>query len=243
MSNTIYENPLVTRYASRAMSELWSSQRKHSTWRRLWVALAEAQRSLGLSIEQTQIDELRAQVDDIDFDAGLVRVRRGWDDLEGEIDPKTFAGARDIPMVGELRRICRAHKLQTGRNGTQLFLGRTPADPFYPSTIRLRALKAWGWRHVPNPNPGPPQTIWIKARPDALEPLTPHEARHCAASYLCMSGASLIEVAEILGHKTLSMVRRYAHFTRGHTQGVMERMALQFVHSQPPQEGPPHGEL
>jgi integrase len=87
--------------------------------------------------------ELRGlQVDDIDFDDGLVRVRRGWDDLEGEIDPKTFAGARDIPIVGELRRICRAHKLQTGRNGAQLFLGRTPADPFYPSTIRTRALKA-----------------------------------------------------------------------------------------------------
>jgi integrase len=66
--------------------------------------------------------ELRGlQVDDIDFDSGLVRVRRGWDDLEGEISPKTFAGARDVPMVGELRRICRAHKLQTGRHGTQLF--------------------------------------------------------------------------------------------------------------------------
>jgi integrase len=74
--------------------------------------------------------ELRGlQVDDIDFDAGLVHVRRGWDDREGEIDPKT-AGARDIPMIGELRRICRAHKLQTGRHGTQMFLGRTPADPF-----------------------------------------------------------------------------------------------------------------
>jgi integrase len=93
--------------------------------------------------------ELRGlQVDDIDFDAGLVRVRRGWDDLEGEIDPKTFAGARDIPMIGELRRICRAHRLQTGRHDTQLFLGRTPADPFYPSTIRRRALKAWGWKQM-----------------------------------------------------------------------------------------------
>jgi integrase len=101
--------------------------------------------------------ELRGlQVDDIDFDAGLVRVRRGWDDLEGEIDPKTFAGARAIPMVGELRRICRAQRLQTGRHGTQLLLGRTPTDPFYPSTIRARALKAWGWRQVPNPSPRPP---------------------------------------------------------------------------------------
>ena len=145
--------------------------------------------------------ELRGlQVDDIDFDAGLVRVRRGWDDLEGEIDPKTFAGARDIPMIGELRRICRAHKLQTGRHGTQLFLGRTPADPFYPSTIRSRALKAWGWKQVPNPNPGPPQKIWIKDRADALEPLTPHEARHCAASYMIAAGMDWKKITEFIGH-------------------------------------------
>jgi integrase len=145
--------------------------------------------------------ELRGlQVDDIDFDAGLVHVRRGWDDVEGEIDPKTFAGARDIPMVGELRRICRAHRLQTGRNGAQLFLGRTPADPFYPSTIRARALKAWGWRQVPNPNPGPRQTIWIKARSDALEPLTPHEARHRAASYMIAAGMDWKKITEFIGH-------------------------------------------
>jgi integrase len=145
--------------------------------------------------------ELRGlQVDDIDFDAGLVRVRRGWDDLEGEIDPKTFAGTRDIPMIGELRRNCRAHKLQTGRHGSQLFLGRTQADPFYPSTIRLRALKAWGWKQVPNPNPGPPQTIWIMDRADALEPLTPHEARHCAASYMIAAGMDWKKITEFIGH-------------------------------------------
>jgi integrase len=114
--------------------------------------------------------------------------------------PKTFAGARDIPMIGELRRICRAHKLQTGRHGTQLFLGRTPADPFYPSTIRLRALKAWGWKQVPNPDPGPPQKIWIKDRADALQPLTPHEARHCAASYMIAAGMDWKKITEFIGH-------------------------------------------
>ena len=66
----IYENPLITRYASRAMAELWSPQRKFSTWRRLWVALAEAERALGLNISEAQVAELRGQVDDIDFDAG-----------------------------------------------------------------------------------------------------------------------------------------------------------------------------
>jgi integrase len=145
--------------------------------------------------------DLRAmQVDDVDFDAGLVRVRRGWDDLEGEIDPKTFSGARNIPMVGELRRICRAHKLQTGRHGHQLFLGRPPVDPFYPSTVRTRALKAWGWKQVRDPTPGRPSAIWIKARPDALEPLTPHEARHCAASYMIAAGMDWKKITEFLGH-------------------------------------------
>ena len=48
-------------------------------------------------------------------------------------------------------------------------------------------------------------------------------------TYRAMSGASLIEIAEILGHKTLAMVRRYSHFTQAHTQGGIERMAQQFL--------------
>ena len=63
-----YENPLITRYASAEMSRLWSARKKHSTWRRLWVALAEAQRELGLDISTEQIEELRDAVDDIDFE-------------------------------------------------------------------------------------------------------------------------------------------------------------------------------
>lgn len=68
MSQDIYQNPLNTRYASREMSRLWSAQTKHSTWRRLWVALAESQQELGLEISDEQIAELKAHIDDIDFD-------------------------------------------------------------------------------------------------------------------------------------------------------------------------------
>jgi adenylosuccinate lyase len=74
--HAIYQNPLVTRYASRAMVALWSAQRKFSTWRRLWVALADAQRALGLSITASQVDELRGAVDDIDFDAARAHEKR-----------------------------------------------------------------------------------------------------------------------------------------------------------------------
>ena len=64
-----YQLPLITRYASPEMARLWSEGRRVSTWRRLWVALAEVQRDLGLGITEAQIAELRAQVDRIDFES------------------------------------------------------------------------------------------------------------------------------------------------------------------------------
>ena len=72
-----YDNPLITRYASRPMVELWGPQRKHSTWRRLWLTLAEAEYELGLTaddghtprITPAQLAELQAHLDDIDFAA------------------------------------------------------------------------------------------------------------------------------------------------------------------------------
>jgi len=51
-----------------------------------------------------------------------------------------------------------------------------------------------------------------------------HDCRHSAASYLAMNGASLAEIAEVLGHKTLAMVKRYAHLSEAHTAGVVARM-------------------
>ena len=62
-----YNNPLISRYSSKEMSHLWSPQSIQSTWRRLWVALAESERELGLPITEAQIAELRAAVDEIDF--------------------------------------------------------------------------------------------------------------------------------------------------------------------------------
>ncbi|HUT09679.1 MAG TPA: adenylosuccinate lyase [Thermoguttaceae bacterium] len=73
---TQYQNPLITRYASAEMSEVWSPQRKFSTWRRLWVALAEAEAELGLPISARQIQQLKEHVDDIDFEAAGQYERR-----------------------------------------------------------------------------------------------------------------------------------------------------------------------
>jgi integrase len=51
-----------------------------------------------------------------------------------------------------------------------------------------------------------------------------HDLRHSAASYLAMNGASLAEIAEVLGHKTLQMVKRYAHLSEAHTSSVVAKM-------------------
>lgn len=65
---TRYVSPLATRNASPQMQAIWAPQRKFSTWRRLWLALAEAEHELGLDITKEQLDELAAHLDDIDFD-------------------------------------------------------------------------------------------------------------------------------------------------------------------------------
>ena len=57
-----------------------------------------------------------------------------------------------------------------------------------------------------------------------INDFTFHDLRHTAASYLAMNGATLAEIAEILGHKTFDMVRRYAHLSEAHTASVVERM-------------------
>ena len=70
MNRDIYQEPLVSRYTSREMQELFSERFKFTTWRRCWIALAEAQHELGLKlVTQEMIDELKAHAEDIDFDA------------------------------------------------------------------------------------------------------------------------------------------------------------------------------
>ena len=67
MTHTQYRSPLAERYASTAMLELFSPQTRHGLWRRLWLALAEGERALGVDIPEHAIAEMRAHLDDIDF--------------------------------------------------------------------------------------------------------------------------------------------------------------------------------
>ncbi len=73
--NDRYQSPLSERYASKEMQYIFSPDKKFRTWRRLWIALAETERELGLPITQEQIDELKAHQDDINYDVAKERER------------------------------------------------------------------------------------------------------------------------------------------------------------------------
>ena len=68
MDNSVYQNPLITRYASKAMAENFSDEKRFKLWRKLWIALAESEMELGLNITQEQIDEMKKYAEDINFE-------------------------------------------------------------------------------------------------------------------------------------------------------------------------------
>ncbi|WP_346664092.1 adenylosuccinate lyase [uncultured Merdimonas sp.] len=73
MANDRYQSPLSERYASKEMQYIFSPDKKFRTWRKLWIALAETEKELGLPITQEQIDELKAHAEDINYDVAKER--------------------------------------------------------------------------------------------------------------------------------------------------------------------------
>ena len=95
----IYENPLCRRYAGREMQEIFSDDRKFSTWRRLWLALAESEKELGLDISDEQLDEMRAHIYDIDYVAAAQREREVRHDVMAHIYTFGLACPKAKPII------------------------------------------------------------------------------------------------------------------------------------------------
>ncbi|MGI6728132.1 MAG: adenylosuccinate lyase [Anaerovoracaceae bacterium] len=83
--HNFYESPLNSRYADNEMKYLFSADKKFSTWRRLWVALAESQQELGLPITDTQINELKAHIDDINYEIAEVKEKEVRHDVMAHV--------------------------------------------------------------------------------------------------------------------------------------------------------------
>lgn len=131
-----------------------------------------------------------------------------WPDVDLERGTVTFhqnknGERRAIPLSGHALDILKNHACTRCTNKDEVFPSRSPI----PSK-RRRIRDAW--EHA------------VK-RADIAD-FRFHDLQHTFASYLAMNGASLLEIAEVLGHKTLNMVKRSAHLSEAHTRGVVERM-------------------
>lgn len=156
--------------------------------RKLLAALPETDRPVWATAMYAGLrsGELRAlRWDDVDLAANIIRVERGWDDVEGAQDGKTDSARRRVPLIPELRKVLVAHQLATGRRGADLVFGRTTTEAFYRSTVRSRALRAW--------------------KAAKLQPIGLHECRHTFASLLIASGVNIKAVSTYMGHAQVSI--------------------------------------
>src|ERR1019366_680788 len=142
---------------------------------------------------------------DVDLEAVTMTLRSAWSG-SAEGDPKSRAGRRRVPIVPTLAGYLRAHREVTGRGGEDLVFGRTASDPFVPSTVRSRALSAW--------------------KDAELDPITLHQCRHTAASFMIAAGADAKALSVVMGHASIEITfNRYGHLMPGGEEQVGEILA------------------
>jgi integrase len=121
--------------------------------------------------------------EDVDLAAGVIRVERSYDDKgRVEIEPKSRAGQRTIPIVGALRDVLVEHKARQGGD-TGLVFGSSAETPFQPSNLWRRAQRAW--------------------KRAGVAPIGLHEARHTFASVLIAAGVNAKAITTYMGHASI----------------------------------------
>ena len=94
-----YVSPLCTRYASPAMRALWSDDRKFQTWRRLWIALAQAEHDLGLPITAGQVAEMKAHITDIDYVMAAAEEKKRRHDVMAHVHTFGHVAPSAAPII------------------------------------------------------------------------------------------------------------------------------------------------
>ena len=136
--------------------------------------------------------------EDVDIDAGLIHVERGWDDRDGAILPKSREGRRVVPIASALRGPLLEHRLRLGRRHGLVF-GATAARPFSQTAVRDRADAAWGAA--------------------GLERITLHQARHTFASLAIAAGVNAKALSTYMGHSSIQVTfDKYGHLMPGNEQ-------------------------
>jgi integrase len=140
--------------------------------------------------------ELRAlRWSDVDLVTGVIQVRRGWDAVEGELEPKSRAGVRKVPVATVLRR----HLVDAWEDSTAYAFGLGHERPFEPWSVANRATRAWE-----------------RAK---LSRITLHECRHTFASLMIAAGVNAKALQVFMGHASVSItLDRYGHLFPGSEQ-------------------------
>lgn len=125
---------------------------------------------------------------------GVIGIERAWDVREGEIEPKSRAGRRTVPIAAVLRDYVTEHKQRTSGDG--LVSGRPDGKAFDGPTVDARAKAAW--------------------RKAGVETITLHEARHTFASLMIAAGVNAKALATYMGHASVTITYdRYGHLMPG----------------------------
>ena len=143
-----------------------------------------------------RLGELRAlDWEHVDLASGTIAVERSFDPKAGFVEPKSRAGSRSVPVPSVLREALIKHKYATGQDSGLVF-GRSIDHPFSPSSVYLRATRAWSAA--------------------GLEPIGLHECRHTCASYFIAAGINAKTLSTFLGHASITTtLDRYGHLFPG----------------------------
>jgi len=160
-----YESPLATRNASAEMQAVWSPHRKFSTWRRLWLALAESEQQLGLDITDEQVAELRNHLDDIDYAAAAGYEQKLRHDVMAHVHAlgDVAPAARPIIHLGATSQFVNCNtELILIRDALRLVAGKlaNTIDALGTFAVRYKDLPTLGFTHY---QPAQPTTVGKRA--------------------------------------------------------------------------------
>jgi integrase len=178
--------------------------------RALWATALDA------GLRHGELRSLRCE--DLDLEHDRIHVCRGWDQYEGEIEPKSDAGKRTTCVTARLKTLLRQHLEHTGRGGSDLVFGSTARQPFSSSTVNDRARRAWERAREREDADG---TI---PGAEPIRPIGLHECRHSAVSQMLDAGVGNDKVSKFMGHASITItIDRYGHLLPG---GEAEAAAL-----------------
>jgi integrase len=163
--------------------------------------------------------ELRAlQVRDVDLERRRIDVQRGWDQYEGEIDPKSEKGTRPTIITKPLQHLLARHIQDTGREGADLVFGDTSTKPFQSDPANKRARKAWAIARKREDHQNTTPTG------ERIRPIGLQDCRHTAVSQMLDAGITIDKVSKFIGHASITItIDRYGHLLPG---GEADAIAL-----------------